>query len=167
MPETRYIIGQIIAFVFFATGIGYFSSNPDYIHHDPDMAQIKLSFSHSSQRKEKCRYFTPEELAELAPNMRRPMDCPRERVPVYVELKLDDQILIQKQYLPTGLAKDGSTSAYEKISTLPGEHQLVVRMRDSNRVQGFDYEESVTINLKPQQHFVIDFREELGGFRFY
>src|SRR3990167_4997663 len=85
MPELRYIVGQVIAFTLFAIGLGYFSNSPTYTHHDPEMALIKLSFSHASQHKEECRRLSPEEIAALAPNMRRPMDCPRERVPVLVE----------------------------------------------------------------------------------
>lgn len=165
MPEPRYLVGQFIAFTLFAIGIGYFSNKPSYTHHDPDLAQIKLSFSHSSQRKEKCRYLTPEEIAALAPNMRRPTDCPRERVPVFVELQLDNQTLIKKSYSPTGFAKDGSTSVYEKISISPGQHNLTVRLRDSIREDDFDYEDNVTINLFSQQQFVIDFRD--GKFVFY
>ncbi len=166
MPEARYLLGQLIAFTLFAIGIGYFSNSPSYTYHDPDLALIKLSFSHASQRKEECRRFSPEEIAKLAPNMRRPMDCPRERSPVYVELIVDNQTLLKKTYSPTGLANDGATSIYEKISIEPGQHQLTLRMRDSNRGEGFDYEKETLININPQQQFVIDFRDELGGFIF-
>ena len=37
--------------------------------------------------------WRPEELAKLAPNMRTPMDCPRERSPVRVRLELDGVLL--------------------------------------------------------------------------
>ena len=120
MPELRYIVGQIIAFILFAAGIGYFSTSPSYTYHDPALALIMVSFSHASQRKEKCRRFTPEEIAALAPNMRRPMDCPRERVPVYVEVIMDGNNLLSKSYNPTGLSRDGSTSIYERIPVRPG-----------------------------------------------
>ena len=166
MPEARYLLGQLITFIFFAIGIGYFSNAPSYTYHDPDLALIKLSFSHASQHLGECRRFSPEEIAALAPNMRRPMDCPRERSPVYVELILDNQTLLNKTYTPTGLANDGATSVYEKISIDPGEYQLKLRMRDSNREQGFDYEKETTIMLYPQRQFVIDFRDELGEFVF-
>ena len=35
----------------------------------------KLSLVHSAERKEPRRRLTPEELAKLAPNMRKPMAC--------------------------------------------------------------------------------------------
>lgn len=164
MLEPRYILGQVIAYSLFAIGLGYFSNSPSYTYHDPTKALIMVSFSHASERKEECREFTQEELNALAPNMRRPMDCPRERVPVYVEVTLDNKKVLSKSYNPTGLAKDGSASIYERISVEPGKHQLNVKLIDSKRKEGFDYERSAEINLEPKQLFVIDFRKELGGF---
>ena len=166
MPELRFIPGQIVAFILFATGLGYFSNSPSYNYHDPAMALLMVSFSHASERKEECRRFTQEEITALAPNMRRPMDCPRERVPVHVEIIMDGKILLSKSYNPTGLAKDGSTSIYERIIVKPGQHQLIARLRDSNREDGFDYEKNESINIIPQELFVIDFRKDLDGFYF-
>jgi len=160
------LFAQVISFVIFGVVLGYFSNSPSYTYHDSDMALIMVSFSHSSERKEKCRRFTPEEIAATAANMRRPMDCKRERVPVYVELMLDGENLLSKSYNPTGLAKDGSASIYERISVGPGQHQLIVKLRDSGREEGFDYESNTIINIEPKELFVIDFRKELGGFYF-
>ena len=166
MPEFRYILGQIIAFTIFAFGLGYFSTSPSYTYHDPEKALIMVSFSHASERKEECRRFTQEELAKLAPNMRRPLDCPRERVPLHVEITLDGTSLLSQSYNPTGLARDGSASVYERIPVAPGQHQLIAKLRDSSRETGFDYEREETIKLDSKQLFVIDFRKELNGFYF-
>ncbi len=166
MPELRILFGQIIAFIVFAVFIGYFSNLPDYTYHDPEMALIMVSFSHASEHKTECRRFTQEELAALAPNMRRPMDCPRERVPVYVEVIMDGNNLLSKSYNPTGLAKDGSASIYESIPVKPGQHEIKVKLRDSVRETGFDYESDVSINIDAKELFVIDFRKDLDGFYF-
>ena len=166
MPEPRYIIGQIIAFSLFALGLAYFSTSPSYTYHDPEKALMMVSFSHASERKEQCREFTQEELNELAPNMRRPMDCPRERVPVYVEVIMNGNTLLSKSYNPTGLAKDGAASIYESIPVEPGQHEVIAKLKDSNREQGFDYESNISVTLEPKQLFVIDFRKDLDGFYF-
>ena len=160
------LLGQLISFTLFGLMLGYFSNSPSYTYHDAEMALIMVSFSHSSERKEECRRFTAEEIAATAANMRRPMDCKRERVPVYVEVMLDGENLLSKSYNPTGLAKDGSASIYERISVAPGQHQLIVKLRDSGREEGFDYESDTMINIEPKELFVIDFRKELGGFYF-
>ena len=166
MPELRFILGQIIFFTLFAIGLGYFSNSPSYTYHDPEMGLIMVSFSHASERKEECRKFTQEELNTLAPNMRRPMYCPRERVPLYVEVIIDGNSILSKSYNPTGLAKDGSASIYERITVKPGQHQLIAKLRDSRREEGFDYESEASININPKQLFVIDFRKDIEGFNF-
>lgn len=166
MPKFRFILGQSIAFTIFACALGFFSNSPSYTYHDPAMALLMVSFSHASERKEECRRFTQEEMSELAPNMRRPMDCPRERVPLHVEVIIDGNTLLSKSYEPTGLAKDGSASVYERIAIKPGEHQLIAKLRDSNREEGFDYEKIKSININPKELFIIDFRKELDGFYF-
>lgn len=162
---TRYI-GQFIAYALFALVVGYFATQPAYTHLDPDKALIKLSFSHAGAHREECRQLTQEELDRLPPNMRRPMDCPRERRPLLVELELDGEILYRDELPPSGLAGDGASTAYRKFPVAAGSHQLVARLRDSRREEGFDYVKSAEVTLAPQQNFVIDFRPEFGGFLF-
>jgi hypothetical protein len=93
MIKVTRFIGQFIAYALFALVVGYFATQPAYTHLDPDKALIKLSFSHAGAHREECRQLTQEELNRLPPNMRRPMDCPRERRPLLVELELDGEIL--------------------------------------------------------------------------
>jgi hypothetical protein len=166
MPRAFQYIGQLIAYALFALVIGYFATQPTYTHLDPDRALIKLSFSHAGEHRQECRRLTQEELNELPPNMRRPMDCPRERLSLLVELELDGKILYRDELPPSGLASDGASTAYRKFPVAAGSHTLVARLRDSRREDGFDYEQVAEITLAPQQNFVIDFRPELGGFLF-
>ncbi len=157
---------QIVAYTLFAAVVGYFSVSPPYTHVDPEMAQIKLNLTHSGQRKGECRRLTPEEIAKLAPNMRRPMDCPRERVPVVVELIMDGTVLYKDSLIPSGVARDGKSSVSARFTVPPGRHELIARLRDSAREQGFDYERVAEIELASRQNFVVDFRVNMGGFIF-
>ena len=158
--------GQALAYALFAVAVGYFATRPAYTHFDPDQALIKLSFSHAGQRKGECRRLTPEELARLAPNMRRPLDCPRERVPLRVELLLDGEALFRADLPPSGLAGDGASTVYRKFPVAPGRHRLTARLRDSPRTEGFDYESEREVMLEPRQNFVVDFKAASGGFIF-
>lgn len=160
------LIGQAIAYTVFGAMLGYFSAAPAYVHRDPNLAQIKMSFSHAAQRVGECRRLSPEEIAKLAPNMRRPLDCPRGRLPILVELELDNRPLYRGELPPTGLAGDGSATIYQRFPVMAGKHHLVVRLRDSKRTTGFDYESAVDVDLARQQNFVIEFRAETGGFIF-
>lgn len=166
MHKLVQFVGQAIAYALFAVAIGYFATRPAYTHLDPDKALIKLSFSHAGQRKGDCRRLTPEELAELAPNMRRPLDCPRERLPLRVELLLDGETVFQGELPPSGLAGDGASTVYRKFPVAPGQHRLTARLRDTARTEGFDYESEQDIVLEPRQVFVVDFKAALGGFIF-
>jgi hypothetical protein len=46
----------------------------------------------------------------------------------------------------------------ERIVVPAGAQSLTVRLRDSGRTDGFDYERSVETALEPGQNFVIEFR---------
>ncbi len=149
----------------FMAVIGYFATSPAYTYVDPGAAVITLSFGHAGERKSECRRLTPEELAALAPNMRRPTDCPRARVSLLVELELDDEILYRAWLPPSGLAGDGASAAYERFVVAPGRHRVTARLRDSRRQEGFDYVLEEDVELAAGQHLVIDFRASTGGFR--
>lgn len=159
-------LGQGLAYLLFAAFIGYFAVAPAYEPIDPEAALITLSFTHVGQRKVECRPMSPEEIARLPPNMRLRVDCPRERLPVTVELELDDRLLVRRTVAASGLSHDRASSVYQKFVVPPGRHRLVARLRDSARAEGFDYARSGEIELQPRQHLVLDFRAEAGGFIF-
>jgi hypothetical protein len=158
------LLGQAIGYAAFAVFIGYFAAAPAWSPADPSQAEIKLSFSHAGARVQECRRYTPEELAKIAPNMRRALDCPRERVPLVVELDLDGATLYRAVLPPTGVWKDGQSSVYRRFVVAPGDHRLAMRLRDSRRTTGFDHDKNVAIDLAPRQNLVVDFRPDKGGF---
>lgn len=166
MPRPLAYLGQVAVYGAIALVLGYFSTRPAYDHFPEDEAQIVLSFSHIGQRAAPCRKLTREEIAEIAANMRRTEVCGRERVPLYVELLLDGKPLFAAGVTPTGLSNDGAAQVHERFTVAPGRYELVARLRDSARAEGFDYERGVAVELAPGQSFVVDFRSEFGGFLF-
>ncbi len=159
------LLGQVVIYGLFMAFLGYFATLPAYTYVDPGAAVITLSFGHAGAKVSECRRLTPAEIAALPPNMRRPMDCPRGRVSLLVELQLDDEILYKASLAPSGLARDGASSVYERFAVTPGQRRLRARLRDSRREEGFDYELDEQVDLVPGQHLVIDFRAGTGGFR--
>lgn len=159
----RYL-GQGAAYALFASLIGYFAASPDYVYRAADRAEIKLSFSHGGQRKGGCRTLIAEEIAKLPPNMRRTQSCPRERVPVLVEMDVAGRLSYAETLRPTGISGDGPSRAYRRFSVSPGLYRLSFRLRDSERADGFDYERILDVELRPRQNLVVDFRPEAGGF---
>lgn len=165
--EWRALLGQVVAYGAFAAAIGYFAAAPALRVADPAQAQLKLSLSHGGVPVSECRRYTAEELARLPPNMRRPLDCPRARVPVLLELEMDGRLLYRGSAPPTGLWDDGPSTIYRRFAVDPGAHRLVARLRDSRRTEGFDYVSERAVALVPRQNLVIDFRADKGGFQFH
>lgn len=159
--------GQAVAYAAFVVLLAIFATAPAYSPVDPEAAMIKLSFIHVGQRKVECRKMSPEEIALLPPNMRLTLDCPRERLPVLVELELDGKLLLRRELVASGLSHDRASSIYQKFVVPPGRHVVSARLRDSARTEGFDYTRSTEVELRPRQNFVVDFRAEAGGFSFH
>jgi hypothetical protein len=166
MAKPLQYAGQFVFLAALMAVIGYFSTKPSY-HRVPDgMAQIKLSLAHGGARKVDCRRLTSKEIAALPANERRPNTCSRERIAVRVQLSLDGEIIYDELLSATGLTNDGPARAYTKLLVPAGEHNVVVRMRDSKRTEGFDYETRRRFVLQPYQNLAIDFRADAGGFIF-
>ena len=159
-------VAQLALYAGFALVVVALSSWPSYTRIDAGNAVIKLSFSHAGESREPCRTLSPEELAALAANMRSGVDCPRERVPVVVELEIDGERIYHAALAPSGLAGDGPSSVYERFEVPAGPYRIRVRLRDTRREGGFDHEGTTDVRLAARQSFVIDFRAELGGFQF-
>jgi hypothetical protein len=155
--------GQALLYGLFAIFIGIFSSWPPYEALPPDQALVKVSFIHHGQRVAECRPYTAEELAKLAPNMRTPMKCGRERSPVTIEVDLDGATVYRQVAAPSGLSRDGPSSVYHRIAVTAGEHRITVRLKDSASAPAFTHTRDATLTLKPTQVLVIDFDAEKGG----
>lgn len=160
----RYAL-QGVLYGAFAAFVGYFANAPTYEHLAPGEALVRLSFSHAAQRTEACRERTPEELAKLAPNMRARQVCPRARSPVTVEIELDGKPLYRIIAQPAGLAADGASTVYRRLTVPAGRHE--VRARLSDNAQGeFNYVAERMIELAAGRVLLIDFNATAGGFVF-
>jgi quinol-cytochrome oxidoreductase complex cytochrome b subunit/coenzyme F420-reducing hydrogenase delta subunit/Pyruvate/2-oxoacid:ferredoxin oxidoreductase delta subunit len=130
-----------------AASILYLSEGPIYPFYNKEMALIKFAFKYSGRHKSEQRELTEKETENMLRHMRRTnspfpkmrMVGKRERLPVYIELEIDNRMILSKTYYPAGLKNDGPTFAYEEIPVLPGAHHIKIRMRDSKRESGFDY----------------------------
>lgn len=163
MKRVLVLAGQALLYGSFALLVGVFSKWPSYAPLAADEALIKLSFVHHGARVAECRPYTAEELAKLAPNMRAPLKCERERAPVTVELDIDGAPAYRYTAAPSGLSRDGASTVYKRLEVPAGTHRITVRMRDTTATSGFNHQHEATVNLKPSQVLVIDFDAERGG----
>ncbi len=161
----RSIALQVPAYAAFAAFIGYFSAAPEYRHLAPDRAVVKLSFSHAGERKLACHERSAGELAKLAPNMRAPLDCPRERSDVVVEVEMDGKPIYRIVAAPSGLRHDLPATVYRRLEVPAGEHTFRVRLADGPDGE-FRHKAEARVTLGPGRVFVIDFVAGRGGFLF-
>ncbi len=166
MTEALRAVLQLVMYAAFAVCIGYFATLPAYRYADPANAVIKLSLSHAANLVEPCVQLTPEQIAELAANMRKTEACERERLPLVVELDIDGDKLLSLVAEPSGLWNDGPASVYRRIELSPGSYQVSARLRDTARTEGWDYEATTDVVLEAGRYFAVTFRPSTGGFSF-
>ena len=158
--------GQAVVFAVAAAATGYLAAHPAWREIPAEMAQIKLSLVHGAARVEDCRRLTYEEITKLAPADRRANTCKRERVAIQVELSIDGATIYAETLEPGGLSRDGPARAYRKFVVPAGAHQIVARLRDTKRSEGYDYENTRDVTLAPGQNLAVDFKTDAGGFLF-
>ncbi len=155
---------QALNYALFMLLVWYFSSAPAFTQLEPDQAVITVAFSHAGKRLEDCHQLSQEELARLPPNMRAPMDCPRERSPVAVKLFLDGNLFLEEVAYAPGLYHDLGVDIYRSAKVPVGMHRLDVQMDDNARLEGPSYTHRETVTLQPAQLLVVDFNPETGSF---
>jgi hypothetical protein len=157
-------IGQSVFYVLFAALVGLLSIWPSYHILGQQEALVSVTFSHAGKRIGECRTRTQEELNKLAPNMRKPNECPRERHPVYVELRADDRLIFAQTLPPSGLWSDGKSNIYQRTKVDAGDYEIFVGMNDSGANDSFDYELAKNLTIKPGHNIVIRFDDLHGTF---
>jgi quinol-cytochrome oxidoreductase complex cytochrome b subunit/Fe-S-cluster-containing hydrogenase component 2/coenzyme F420-reducing hydrogenase delta subunit len=162
LPRWRRLATWILLLLVPAGLLGEFSAAPSITLLGPQEAVISLSFSHAGKRRQECRPLTSAQRARMQPNMQRPTDCPRGRWPVYVELELDHRLVYSGLRQPAGLWQDGVSSMYRRLRVPAGPQQLNVRLRDSGRAGGFDFQASRSVELRPGQNLVVEFDPQQG-----
>jgi quinol-cytochrome oxidoreductase complex cytochrome b subunit/coenzyme F420-reducing hydrogenase delta subunit len=158
--------GQALAYVALVAFIGFFATQPAYTYLAGDQALIKLSFSHAGQPLKPCRRYTHEELTSTPFSERTATSCERGRWPVYVELDLDGKPIYRGTHEPAGLWNDGPSAVYARFEVPAGRYRLSARLRDNGAESGFTAAAEHTVELRPGQNFVVEFRGADGGFVF-
>ena len=166
MLKLRQALALLLVLTVFGALLGYFTYRPSYTQFGDDQALIKVSFTTGGKRIGKCIRRSRAELAKLPPHKRKAVVCPRERHPISLEVLVDGQSRLRTTVRPAGLSRDGSSKFYQGLVVAPGRHTIVARLVNSGRTSGYDYETTKVVDLRPRQHFIIDFQRDRGGFVF-
>ena len=155
--------GQLVLYGLYALAIGVFAHWPAYHPIGADQAIIKISVARLGQPVGECRRLTEDELAKLPPNMRDPVQCPRERSPLTMAVDVGGQRVLERVVPPTGLSKDGSASIYERLVVPAGPQKISVRFNDDVRPGAVTHHREAEMELAPGQVLVVDFDAGKGG----
>jgi len=98
--------------------------------------------------------------------MRAPLDCPRGRSDITLQVELDGKPLFDTVMHPTGLSGDGISTVYKRFALKAGTYRLSVKMNDDLSKPGFNHVKDAEVTLKPAQVLVIDFNPDKGGLFF-
>jgi len=156
------LVLQAINYTVFMAIVWYFATSPSIRIIADDEAVITIAFSHAGQLREPCRRLTQEELNDLPPNMRKLDDCPRERSPVTIQAKLDDEAFYSAVLPPPGLFGDGGVDVFHKVKIPAGEHHLSLKMNDSVRIEGFNHQLESPVKIDPAQILLVGFDLDRG-----
>lgn len=157
---------RFAALALFFAGAVSLSNWPAHRSLPEGVGVLTVSFSHGADRSALCRKATPEELAALPPNMRRPEICPRERPPISLELDIDGVRAFDAEVPPSGFGRDGPSRVHERFVLPVGDHEIALRMRDRPG-EAFDWHDNRTVSVGSADNRVIDFRAAAGGFVFH
>jgi len=149
--------GQGLGYLLFIAFIGYFSTEPSFTNMPADQALIKFTFTHPGVRLVPCVKRPAAEMAKLPPQLRRSMECSRERAPLQIEFEIDGQMVYQMEVPAKGLKNDLPSPVYERFNVPVGQHHLQVRMRDNATDEGFTYTAEKTVVFAPLQVLIVDF----------
>ena len=155
---------QALNYTVFMAVTWYFSMYPSFRQLEENQAMVTFTMSHVGKHVTECVKMSYEDLMKLPPNMRKPMDCPRERSPVIMELTFDDEVVYSHTAQPVGLYKDQGIDIYEDIKVTAGKHRIKAWVNDDVNVEGPIYLHEQDIELRPEQHLVIQFESRLNGF---
>lgn len=92
--------------------------------------------------------------------------CERERLPLRVQLEIDDATVVDMEAEPSGIWNDGPASIYQRFEISPGPHRVTARLRDTARSDGWDYQLTQDMDFTAGRYVSITFQAEAGGFTF-
>ncbi len=153
---------QAVNYTIFMALIWYFATSPTIRVLAENEAMITIAFAHAGDLLEPCQKLSSEELAKLAPNMRKLENCPRERSPVIIEASLNGKTLYNESFLPPGLFRDGGVDVYFSDRVPVGKHKFEIKMNDSVRNNGFNHTYRQDIDISSAQIMLVDFDPENG-----
>lgn len=134
---------QLLAWSLLGFLIIAFADGPSFNPLPAEHGRLTLAIAHLSERVEPCRQLSGQERMELPPTRRVTEVCKRARVPVRVELVVNDRTLLARPFEPGGLHGDGRIYRVESWSLPTGHYRaelaLTGRSEEAGRHEVFEF----------------------------
>ena len=163
LPRLAAWLGQAAFYGIVIVFLGVLANGPAIHPVKAGEAELKLVVHYSGKLLGQCRRRSSEELEKLAPNMRAPLVCPREKSPVLVRMSIDDRIVFEHEIVPSGFHRDGILALYKRFVFDAGPARLQVKIRDDLRSNEFTAILDRRIELSPGRILVVEFDD--SGFK--
>jgi len=111
----------------------------------PAPAQIRLAINHSGKLVAASSNLSAEVLAKLPPNVDPAQVLGGERFPVQIQLLVDGAPVLERNYRPRGLRREGSVYGLEDWWVQPGEHHLAINLMDDGATWRTVFSDTMTI----------------------
>jgi hypothetical protein len=162
MPALRNIgrwVSQALVIGVVLLAIGYFADSPSLRVMDPATTELKLVIRHSGKLLGECEPMSVEGMANLAPNMRQTMVCPREKSPLSIELLANNRILVKKHIVPSGIHNDGVLAFYQRFVLPAGSTMIQLRVRENADSDTYSHVLNEELQLSPDSIVVVEFTD--------
>ncbi|MBT4159893.1 MAG: hypothetical protein HOC70_12620 [Gammaproteobacteria bacterium] len=159
-PELLKRSRQVIVIGLMMVALGYLSDRPTYRIMEPSQTELRLIIRHSGVLIGACEVKTPDELKSLAPNMRQPMTCPREKSPLSFELWVDGEILHQSVVKPSGIHDDGVLALYRSFRLAAGKKEIELKVKDQAELAEFNLRLKQTLDLSRDSVVLVELTDK-------
>ncbi len=120
---------RIAVGLFLAVAFGALTWLPSDLPYDTPVSpepQLVVSFKHAGEITERCTTRSAAELERLPPHKRVATVCERGRAPVHLTIRVDDQVVLDRDYEPSGAYGDGASVAVETLAVPVGRHRVSI-----------------------------------------
>ena len=155
MTPVRAAIGGLLA-LGLMLGIVALSQVPYTASRGAD-GELRLAWRWRSQRVERCRTLTPDELGKLPAHMRVATACERPLRPYLLEVEVDDRAVLHDSVRARGAESDRPLSVFHRLPLAPGRHEVKVTF--SPLPLAGDSAASLPAALEAEAHIVVSPRQ--------
>lgn len=153
-------------FVLGVTALTVFLSDGPYRGVKREHAQLVVSIKHAGLTAVSDSTVDQVDDSNVLPHMRRPRSSERVRVPVRLQVTIDDSVHIEQVFTPGGLFNDGLSIGISDTNVDSGRHRVKVLIDNTGTTGAWSHEWTDVLNFIPLQRKVLVFDED-GRFKLY